>query len=147
MDEKFHVPRGAATEGPFALVVTPERAGWTYSGLRVVDLPPGGAHVVQTGDEEMILLPLAGGASVACDGQRYDLVGRESVFSRVSDFVYLPRDTEATISSTGGGRFALPAARCERRLAPRYRPAEDVPVELRGAGACSRQVTNFCAAD
>ena len=33
---------------------------------------------------------------------------------------------------------------CERRLAVPYQPAEDVPVELRGAGRASRQVNNFC---
>ena len=42
---------------------------------------------------------------------------------------------------------ALPTAACERRLEARYGAAEDVPVELRGAGTCSRQVTNFAAAD
>jgi 5-deoxy-glucuronate isomerase len=35
--------------------------------------------------------------------------------------------------------------RCTRRLAPRYGAAEDVPVELRGAGQSSRQVNNFCS--
>ena len=31
-----------------------------------------------------------------------------------------------------------------RSLSARYGPKEDVPVELRGAGACSRQVNNYC---
>jgi 5-deoxy-glucuronate isomerase len=34
-------------------------------------------------------------------------------------------------------------ARCTRRLEPRYGPAEDVPVEVRGSGQATRQVTNF----
>jgi 5-deoxy-glucuronate isomerase len=66
------------------------------------------------------------------------------VFSQVSDFAYVPRDATVTITSAGGGRFALPAARAGRRLPPRYAPAAGVPVELRGAGQCSRQVVNFC---
>ncbi|WP_433469514.1 5-deoxy-glucuronate isomerase [Spirillospora sp. CA-128828] len=57
-------------------------------------------------------------------------------------FEMLVRDSEVTV--TGTGRFALPAARCENRLTPRYGPAGDVPVELRGAGPASRQVNNFC---
>jgi 5-deoxy-glucuronate isomerase len=35
-------------------------------------------------------------------------------------------------------------ARAQRRLAPAYGPAERVPVERRGAGDATRQVTNFC---
>jgi 5-deoxy-glucuronate isomerase len=48
------------------------------------------------------------------------------------------------VSSAAGGRFALPAARANRRLTARYGPAEGVQVELRGAGQASRQVNNFC---
>ncbi|MEU3407487.1 5-deoxy-glucuronate isomerase [Streptomyces sp. NPDC006670] len=77
---------------------------------------------------------------------RFRLRGRGSVFDGPTDFVYLPRDGSADITSAGGGRFALVGARCERRLEPRYGPAEAVPVELRGAAQCSRQVHNFAAA-
>jgi 5-deoxy-glucuronate isomerase len=63
----------------------------------------------------------------------------------VSDFAYVPRDATVTVSSADGGVFALPSARCARRLPPRYGAAQDVPVELRGAGQASRQVNNFCS--
>ncbi|MGH3341692.1 MAG: 5-deoxy-glucuronate isomerase, partial [Carbonactinosporaceae bacterium] len=36
---------------------------------------------------------------------------------------------------------------CTRRLSARNGAAEDVRVELRGAGQCSRQVNNFCNPD
>ena len=49
------------------------------------------------------------------------------------------------IASERGGRFALPSSRAGRRLEARYVAAEDVPVELRGAGQASRQVNNFCS--
>ena len=147
MTEKLHLAAGSTAEPPYSLVVTPEAAGWGYSGLRVLELPAGGTARLATGDEEMLVLPLAGAATVECDGRRFELQGRSSVFSRVSDLAYLPRDAEVVVSSSTGGRFALPSARCSRRLEPRYRAAEDVPVELRGAGVCSRQVNNFCAAD
>ena len=65
-------------------------------------------------------------------------------FSRVTDFCYIPRDATLAVTSADGGRFAICGARCTRRLEPRYGPAGDVPVELRGAGQASRQVNNFC---
>ncbi|WP_330330544.1 5-deoxy-glucuronate isomerase [Streptomyces sp. NBC_00536] len=80
--------------------------------------------------------------------QVFELRGRADVFAAVTDFAYLPRGGGAAITSPGGGRFALAGARTApgRRLTARYGPAERVPVELRGAGSCSRQVNNFAAA-
>lgn len=140
-----HVVRhGETTDGPFSLVITPATAGWSHSSLRVLELPAGGSATFGTGDDEMAVLPLAGGCTVDCDGERFEVTGRASVFSRVTDFAYVPRDSRVTVTSGGGGRFALPAARATRRLPARYGPAEGVSVELRGAGQASRQVNNFC---
>ena len=146
----YHLPAGKALDGPYAVDVTPKSAGWSFSGLRVLELPPGGAHTFDTDDSEWIVLPLSGGCTVAVADDfghsTFELRGRDSVFSAVSDFAYVPRDSRTTVSATGGGRFALTGARCTRRLPARYRPASSVPVELRGTGSCSRQVNNFGAA-
>jgi 5-deoxy-glucuronate isomerase len=139
------VRRGTTPAGQFATHITPEGAGWGYSGLRIAELPPGGVIELQTGPDEVIVLPLSGSATVDCDGQHFTLRGRRDVFDRVTDFAYLPRDAQAVISARAGGRFALPSARAGQRLDARYGPAEDVPVELRGAGPASRQVNNFCS--
>ncbi|GAA1257136.1 5-deoxy-glucuronate isomerase [Pseudonocardia aurantiaca] len=135
---------GETADGAFSLVITPAAAGWGYSSLRVLELPAGGSVTFPTGEDEMVVLPLSGGCTVECDGERFALAGRGSVFSRVTDFAYVPRDGEVTVSSAAGGRFALPGARATRRLPARYGPAEGVQVEMRGAGQASRQVNNFC---
>ncbi|WP_250037386.1 5-deoxy-glucuronate isomerase [Paractinoplanes maris] len=138
------MPAGSTAEKPFEVVVTPENAGWSYSGLRIVELPVGARVRFDTGEDEMLVLPLSGGCDVTCDDERITLTGRRSVFTRVTDFAYLPRDSTVTVRAPNGGRFALPAARATRRLPFRYGAAEDVAVELRGAGQASRQVNNFC---
>jgi 5-deoxy-glucuronate isomerase len=145
MDAKLYLPAGSSRDSVFDLVVTPESAGWAYCGLRVLRLAPGAAHTWATGDDELLVLPLSGSAEVSCEGKSFELAGRRDVFSRVTDFAYAPRDATVTVRSAGGGAFALPSARCSRRLPPRYGAAQDVPVELRGAGQASRQVNNFCA--
>ncbi|WP_017616024.1 5-deoxy-glucuronate isomerase [Nocardiopsis salina] len=142
-----HLPALSTAEPPFRTVVTPERAGWAHSGLCVLGLEPGGTYELSTGDSETLVLPLEGGCTVTVDGHTFEVTGRSGVFDRVTDFVYLPRDAAAVVTSSSGGRFALPSARCERRLEARYGPAEKVPVELRGAGQSSRQVNNFCTPD
>ena len=142
-----HLPRGATAEGPWLLLVTPERAGWAYCGLRVLELEPGGSHSFASGGDELLVLPLEGGCVVECESRRFTLAGRRGVFAGVSDFAYVPVDAEVRVTSPGGGRFALPSVRAGRRLDPAYGPAGEVPVELRGAGRCSRQVNNLCTPD
>jgi 5-deoxy-glucuronate isomerase len=135
---------GSLAAGPYSVMLTAAEAGWSYCALRVLELGPGQAADIETGVAEMLVLPLAGSCVVECDGERFELAGRDSVFGAVTDFAYLPRDAAARVLSAAGGRFALPGAAARRRLAARYGPADGVPVELRGAGACSRQVNNFC---
>lgn len=141
----LHYPAGTLASPGTPLTVTPESAGWAFSGLQVLALAPGESRAVATGDSEYAVVPLTGGARVACEGQTFDLQGRLSVFTRVTDFAYIPRDSSFVITSEKGGEFALPSARARKRLAPAYGPAEKVPVEIRGAGSATRQVTNFCA--
>jgi len=140
----LHRPQGTLTKDGWACVVDPVEAGWTYSGLRILELAPGGARTFETGPDEMVVLPLSGSADVTCDGETATLAGRPTVLSGPTDFAYLPVGATVTVSSVDGGRFALPAARASRRLPFRVQPAQQVPVELRGAGSCSRQVNNFC---
>ncbi|MGX5181815.1 5-deoxy-glucuronate isomerase [Streptomyces avermitilis] len=146
MTTTHHLPAGKAANGCYTVDISPESAGWGHSSLRVLELPAGGWHSFDTGDSEWIVLPLAGSCTVAVGGETFRLAGRESVFSGVSDFAYVPRDAQVSLASRGGGRFALTGARCTERLPARYGPAAAVPVELRGTGTCSRQVNNFAAA-
>jgi 5-deoxy-glucuronate isomerase len=143
----LHLPAGTASTGPYALEVTPESAGWGHAGLRILELAPGGSHHLDTGPDEVVVVPLEGGLVVECDGQTLTLTGRSGVFAGPTDFAYLPLGAEATLRSELGGRFALCGARAGRRLPVRYGPAAGVPVELRGTGRCSRQVNNFATAD
>lgn len=142
MNSKWYIPAGSAS-APFTVDVTPESAGWSESSLAVVELGAGESVTRQSGPDEIMVVPLAGSATVSADGESFELVGRASVFDGPSDFAYVGRDTGYTVSSASGGRFALCGARASKKLPFRYGPAADVPVELRGAGNCSRQVHNF----
>ena len=146
MNEKddLLIRAGRTTHDQWVLDITPEQAGWRFSGLRIVQLSAGGSQELATGEDEVLVLPLGGSCSVEAEGTTYELAGRPDVFTAVTDYLYLPRDTSATIASAGGGRFAIPTARATRRLEVSYRPASEVLVGLRRAGSSSRQVNN-CA--
>lgn len=149
---RHHFRAGSLAAEGAEVVLTPEIAGWTYSGLRVLDLTVGATVELASGGDELILLPLTvRDVSVhviaASDGPAdFTLAGRAGVFTAVSDFVYVGRDSRLMITAATNGRLAIASARCERVLPARYQPADAVPVELRGAGSCSRQVNNFAAA-
>ena len=144
MESTLHWPAGRLADGRYQVSLTPGRAGWSYAGLRVLGLPAGGSCELSTGAAEMLVLPLAGSATVHCAGQRLELAGRPSVFAGVTDFAYLPPGCAAGIRSEHGGRFALPsawvrgaagqpaAAAARPPGQARYGTAAGVPVELRG---------------
>lgn len=142
-----YLPAGSLAGDGWEVLLTPERAGWTYSGLRVAALGPNGRIRLDTGHDEAIVLPLSGSCRVTRAGETVPLTGRPDVFAGPSDFVYLPRGASAAIDTDEGGRFAVVSARAERRLPFRYVPASAVPIEIRGAGPSLRYVRNFAAAD
>jgi 5-deoxy-glucuronate isomerase len=145
---RLHLPLGTCAGGGDAVVVAPETAGWTYCGLRVVRLAPGERRALDTTHDEVAVVPLSGGpVAVEVDGEMFELEGRESVFARVTDWAYVPLGSDASVTAPTGADVALPSARAGRRLAPAHVRAADVPVELRGAGSATRQVTNFNAPD
>lgn len=144
---ELFLPAGDAAADGYDVQVTPESVGWGYSSLRVLTLPPGGRRIIESGDDEVFVVPLAGSAEVECDGRVFTLEGRANVFAGPSDFVYVPIGATFTVSSLEGGRFALAGARTDRALEFRYVPRADVAVELRGAGQCSREVRNFGTAN
>ncbi len=147
-----HFAAGTLATDDFSLHLSQAEAGWTYTGLRVLSIAPGESRSFTTDDCEMALLPLSGGQSkvevnpAAGMAAFFDLQGRSSVFSRVTDFVYVGRDSNVTVSCPADGpglELALPLSRCENALEPKYGPAEDVETEARGGGPATRQVTNF----
>jgi 5-deoxy-glucuronate isomerase len=131
----------------FSVSITPESAGWRFSSLKVLTLQANQSATFATDESEWIVLPLSGSCLVTSANQTFELEGRENVFSRVSDFAYVPRDASLTIQSASGGRFALTGAVARKVLPARYGAAEDVSVELRGSGSSSRQANNFASPD
>jgi 5-deoxy-glucuronate isomerase len=137
---KWYIPANTATT-PYTVDVTPESAGWAESSLHVVDLDDVESVSRRTGDSEVMILPLSGGGTVTCDGEAFELASRASVFDGPADMVYLGIHQAYVLS--GHGLVAICGARATRTFPNRRVAAADVPVELRGAGNCSRQVHNF----
>jgi len=139
----WHRKAGSAGREGFDVAIGPREAGWQHTGLYVVTLAPGESRRITGGEFEWLVLPLSGQVRVECAGRLVFLEGREGPFAGPTDYAYVPVSSRFTITSTSGGRIALPHAKASTSLPFRRIPAEETIIELRGAGHCSRQVNNF----
>ena len=136
--------RGSLARDGWETVVDDRIDGWRHTGLRVADLAAAGALDLPADGVERIVVPLSGSAAVeyAEDGvaETVRLAGRASVFAGPTDALYLSSAASAVLR--GSGRVAVASSPTTQRRPTRHLRADEGPVELRGAGAASREVRN-----
>ena len=140
-------PPAARRAGDYELEVSPERAGWGYSSLRIVQLDPAGTMAFETDATRSS----SSRSAVQC---QWSPTGSTASWTAGPTSSPVRPTSPTSVSATSrrctpstGGRFALCGARTDQRLPLRYLAASAVPVELRGAGQSSRQVRNFGTPD
>lgn len=141
-----HHRAGTLASADTLVTVTPELAGWAYSGLEVFDLAAGPAVRVLDGLEGVLVPLSATDLRVTVDGDTHTLRGRTGVFESVSDWMYLPVGAAVQIEAAAG-EVALCTARATEPFPVCVTRAESVPVEVRGGGRATRQVTNIATPD
>ncbi|UUZ44787.2 5-deoxy-glucuronate isomerase [Janibacter limosus] len=135
--------------GSRAVEITDAVEGWQHTSLRVAVLEPDARVAHTLSGEEAIVVPLTGGTTVTVGGSEHVLTGRTSVFAGPSDTLYAPAGSDLELANHGASttRIALCGARVEDPTGGGREvvvvPAARVPVELRGAGSCSREVRGF----
>jgi 5-deoxy-glucuronate isomerase len=149
---RWFLPRGTAGGDGCEVAVDDSLPAWQHTGLRVMELADGQTWSTEVAGWEHVVVPLAGPTSLTCtlaSGEKHqvDLAGRVSVFAGATDVAFVPAGSRLSLTGAGGGsRIAVCSARV-RASGPsfpfRHVGAEEVPVELRGAGSCSREVRNF----
>ena len=154
---RWVLPLGSAGKDGWDVVVDEHTEGWQHTGLYAGSLAAGERRTLDVGAREVLVVPLSGPVGVHCvdaSGTAHDvrLAGRVSVYDGPSDVAYVPRGSELTLTATDDCRVALAVAHLPERAtrdAPPFRHlgADEVPVELRGAGTASREVRNFATPD
>lgn len=145
-DQRWFHRRGVLARDGWESVVDATTPAWKHTGLCVAQFAEGDELMLFETGVERIVVPLAGSFAVA-HRVGDDLVattrlsGRPSVFSGPTDVLYL--STGSTAVLTGTGRVAVATSPTDEVHPTRYIAASETPVELRGAGASSRQVHNF----
>jgi 5-deoxy-glucuronate isomerase len=124
-------------------LVDPASASWRYLSFRVERLHDGDDVTRRTGDEEIALVSLGGRFVAESDGERWELGGRATVFDGMPWALYLPRDSEYTLSAIGHAEVGVCGARADERLEPRAVTPGDVEIEVRGSGNATRQINHI----
>ena len=101
-------------------VVDPASASWRYLSFRVERLRDGEDVTRRTEDEEVALVSLGGRFAAESDGEGWELGGRATVFDGMPSALYLPRDSEYTLSAIGAAEVAMTSDPisliCRRRM-------------------------------
>jgi len=113
-----------------------------HTGLRVGTVSSANPLHIEADNRERALFVLSGGdINVTYGDQSVVLRGRNSVFDGPTDHLYVPVNTEISIS--GDARVAVGEAPATVAKAASVMKREDVPVLIRGAGRETRQIHNF----
>ncbi|MBI3763655.1 MAG: 5-deoxy-glucuronate isomerase [Chloroflexi bacterium] len=125
--------------------VTPDDAGWDYLHFAARRLDSGEQWECGTGPHEYGLVLLGGVCSVASSRGSWERLGRRpDVFHGMPHALYLPRDTDFTLTPMGGGcEVAYGWCRADEIHPPAWVTPAQVAVEIRGGGNATRQINSL----
>jgi 5-deoxy-glucuronate isomerase len=124
------------------LDITPQSAGWTYVGFRVLKLSPGQRHDGLETGREACLVVLTGTVTVEAGGETHaGLGGRRDVFDGPATSVYVPAGLPWSVTADGEAEVAICTAPGTGAGAVRVLRSE--AVEARGSGTNARHVRNI----
>ncbi len=132
-------------EGGAVLTVTPESAGWTYVGFKVLKLEAGESAAGGDAGREACIIVLSGRCDVQVGKQRFDNIGqRMSVFEDAPPAaVYAPAGALYAITARTTLEIAIGSAPGEGGGEARLIPADRISRETRGQGTNTRYVRNI----
>jgi 5-deoxy-glucuronate isomerase len=125
------------------ITVGPEEAQWDYCSLTVLHMKAGATWQGSSGRDEIALVPLSGNCTVTSGEQSWGIGGRASLFDGPTSSLYLPINTDYSVRADGAVELAICGARAEKSFPPRFISADDVRIEIRGAGNAARQINHI----
>jgi 5-deoxy-glucuronate isomerase len=128
------------------LEVSPKSAEWKYLSFKVISLKSGETEAGNSGKEEIVIVPLAGEASIKFNNETHPLQ-RADLFTESADIVYLPPGTPFEIVSGQFFEFAVGGAPADGSRPARVVRAKDIPRSVRGDGNVKRGVSALLDSD
>jgi 5-deoxy-glucuronate isomerase len=131
---------------PFRIDVTPKEAQWRYLSFRVLALEPGQTQQLNTGDSEIVVVPLSGEGSCTFGNETFDF-SRTSVFEEIPDIFYLPPRSTVSLKAAKSIEVAIGGAPAEGRLPARRISKDEIKTSVRGDANVKRGVSTLADSD
>jgi 5-deoxy-glucuronate isomerase len=125
------------------LEVTPELAGWDLISFQARRLGTGKEWSFGTAENELAIILLSGRISVRSTRGHWDDLERANVWTGPGTALYLPRNTEFTISSAQDSEFAVTWVPTDEDHEPWLISPQDVAISIRGGDNVSRQINDL----
>ena len=142
----LHHPAGTLATDGYDIVLTPQTAGWRYTGLITLRLRAGESRTIDLDGFEAAVIPLAArGVEITVAhprvaGASFTLTGRAGVFAGITDWAYAPAGSSLTVTATTDAELAIATALAAEDHPVEHVPSSAYPVVARGAGPASRQI-------
>lgn len=125
-----------------------EDFGCQYLSFENRKLSNGESYTSANGANELAIVVLGGTCSVKSNrGEWNSIGGRRNVFDGMPFTLYLPIQTEFTITSDTGCDLAFCFSKAEEEHAPKLVSPNEVGVEIRGGGNATRQINSMIPPD
>lgn len=117
------------------------KTGMQYLEFGVLRISPFQSYRARTGEDEILLVILAGMVHLEAGGLRWEFLGqRRNVFDGIATSAYLPRRCTFKLTSIGESEIALCKAKSEEDGEPYVIPSEEVKVSQRGEPGFQREI-------
>jgi len=137
-------PSASSISSGETLAVTPNSLGFNYLTLRIRRIQAGEKFSSNTGNCELGIVLLGGVCSVESTAGSWSNVGRRAnVFSGLPYAVYLPIETEFSVTSAKDCEIALCYSLAEEKYPAQLIKPDDIEVEIRGGSNATRQINHI----
>ncbi len=141
-------PSAALSSSGETLVVTPDSTGFEYLTFRIRKMSSGEKFSSKTSDCELGMVVLGGRCSVESTAGSWSAFGsRAHVFDGLPTALYLPIETEFTVSAASDCEMAFCFSRAEEKYSARLIRPDEVEVEVRGGANATRQINHILKPD
>jgi 5-deoxy-glucuronate isomerase len=141
-------PSSHENDPDLILSIKPQEAGWQYISFMARRLAAGQCWSFESGENELVIVNLSGRYGVSSSRGQWSGIGaRKNVFEGAAHALYLPRQTEFTVTAEEGGEYAVAWVPTDQDHEAWLIEPENVAISVRGGDNVCRQINDLLPSD
>src|SRR5215212_4474169 len=136
-------PQADPQDPDLILAITPQSAGWDLISFQARKLSAGSQWSFGSASNELAIVLLSGKISIHSTRGSWHNLERKDVWTSAATALYLPRNTEFTITAESDTEFAVTWVPTDKDHEARLIQPQDVPISVRGGDNMSRQINDL----